>query len=208
MTIELYFEQLRNRLETAGDPERAQGQMWYMRHQFEYFGLRAPEWLAIAKDHFKQFAIPEGEQLKAFVRLCYQDDHREMQYIAIEAMERSMKKLDAPWIEFLEQLILEKSWWDSVDWLAKLVGMHFVRHPELIRPVTSRWMDSGERWLQRVAIIFQLRYKEKTDAELMFEYILLVADSKEFFLQKGAGWALRQYSKTNPDAVREFVAAH
>lgn len=55
-------------------------------------------------------------------------------------------------------------------------------------------------------MIFQLMYKEKTDKELMFKYIRQVAGSKEFFLQKGAGWALRQYSRTNPEAVKKFVA--
>ena len=66
-------------------------------------------------------------------------------------------------------------------------------------------MDSGNIWLQRVCLIFQLAYKEKTDEALMFEYVRRVADSKEFFLQKGAGWALRQYSRTNPEVVRQFV---
>ena len=66
-------------------------------------------------------------------------------------------------------------------------------------------MASGQLWLQRVCLIFQLTYKEKTDAELLFRYVRQVADSKEFFLQKGAGWALRQYSKTDPAAVRNFL---
>jgi len=122
-------------------------------------------------------------------------------------VQKTLKAKAPEFIEFLEELILANSWWDTVDWISKLVGMHFKRFPQLIVPVTERWMDSGNFWLQRVCLIFQLSYKEKTDADLMFKYVRRVADSKEFFLQKGAGWALRQYSRTNPEAVREFLAS-
>ncbi len=128
-----------------------------------------------------------------------------MHYFALETVQKTLKKQPAEFIDFLEELICTRSWWDSVDWLAKLVGLHFKLYPALIQPVTERWVSSGNMWLQRVSMIFQLTYKEKTDAELMFGYIRRLAHSKEFFIQKGAGWALRQYSKTNPEAVAHFV---
>jgi 3-methyladenine DNA glycosylase AlkD len=59
--------------------------------------------------------------------------------------------------------------------------------------------------LQRVCLIFQLTYRDKTDFGLMKKYILQLAGSKEFFLQKGAGWALRQHSRTDPVGVTDFV---
>ena len=86
-----------------------------------------------------------------------------------------------------------------------LPHVHFKRYPELILPITQRWMDSGELWLQRVCLIFQLTYKENTDSTLLFGYIRRVAGSKDFFLQKGAIWALRQYARTNRDAVRAYA---
>ena len=150
--------------------------------------------------------LPQGEDLKQLVRLCFSDDHREMHYFALETVQKTLKTQPAEFIGFLEELILTRSWWDTVDWINKLVGIHFGRFPGLILPVTECWMASGNIWLQRVCMIFQLSYKAKTDAELLFKYVRQVADSKEFFLQKGAGWALRQYSRTNPEAVREFVA--
>jgi 3-methyladenine DNA glycosylase AlkD len=85
------------------------------------------------------------------------------------------------------------------------VGIHFQRFPHLIQPITERWMASGNMWLQRVCIIFQLKYKTKTDYELLAKYILAVADSKEFFLRKAAGWALRDSSRHNPTFVVDFV---
>lgn len=205
ITPQEYYTRVCDSFREHGNPETAQMQMWYMRHQFDYFGLKMPQWSALTKTIHQQNGIPEGENLKNLVRLAFDDAHREMQYFGLETIQKTLKKQPEGFIDFLEELICNRSWWDTVDWLAKLVGIHFKRFPELIRPVTERWMDSGNFWLQRVCLIFQLAYKEKTDAELMFAYIRRVAHSKEFFLQKGAGWALRQYSRTNPEAVENFV---
>lgn len=207
LSPDTYYHLVREAFRAQGKPDVAEGQMAYMRHQFAYFGLKMPAWTALTKDLLKTHGLPEGTALQALVRLCFADEHREMQYFALECVQKSMKKQPAGFIHFLEELICSKSWWDTVDWMAtKMVGVHFQRHPELIRPVTERWMASGQLWLQRVCLIFQLKYKEKTDTELLFRYIRQVAGSKEFFLQKGAGWALREYSKTNPEAVRHFLA--
>ncbi|MBK9015431.1 MAG: DNA alkylation repair protein [Saprospiraceae bacterium] len=143
--------------------------------------------------------------MKTLARLCFEDEHRELQYFALEMVQKTLKKQPAEFIDFLEELIITKSWWDTVDWLAKLVGIHFKKHPQLIVPTTERWMASGNFWLQRVCLIFQLTYRDKTDFDLMKKYILHLASSKEFFLQKGAGWALRQHSRTDPQGITDFV---
>jgi 3-methyladenine DNA glycosylase AlkD len=109
----------------------------------------------------------------------------------------------------LEELIGVRSWWDTVDFLApKLAGPLLLRYPELIGTYPGRWIESDNIWYQRSAILFQLDYKQQTDAQRLFDYIRRRADSREFFVQKAAGWALRQYSKTAPDAVREFIAGN
>ncbi|MEM8908748.1 MAG: DNA alkylation repair protein, partial [Bacteroidota bacterium] len=167
-----------------------------------------PVWLPLSKQFFKEHGCFEGDQLIQFVRLCFEEDHREVHYLAIEMVQQQIKQQAASFIDFLEEMILKKSWWDSVDWISKLVNIHFQRYPEQVCRVTARWMESNSIWLQRVAIIFQRYSKTATDEQLLFDYILQVADTKEFFLQKGAGWALRDYSKVNPQAVIDFVADH
>ncbi|MBC7776303.1 MAG: DNA alkylation repair protein [Phycisphaerae bacterium] len=200
-----YYLLVRNTFRAHGNPDVALGQMAYMRHQFEYFGLKMPAWMALTKIIHTQNGIPEGEDLKSLIRLCFEDEHREMHYFALETLQKTLNKQPSECIEFLEELILTRSWWDTVDWINKLVGLHFRRYPDLIKPVTERWMDSGHIWLQRVCLIFQLTYKDKTNTALLFGYVQRLAGSKEFFLQKGAGWALRQHAKIDPAAVVEFV---
>jgi 3-methyladenine DNA glycosylase AlkD len=205
---EAYCRLVSEQFRQAGDPDYAQKQMDYMRNQFEFFGLPAPKWVAISKQIHTQYGIPEGDELYQLVRLCFEADQREMHYFGLQTLEKTIKKQPAEAIDFLEELILSRSWWDTVDWINKLVGIHFKRHPALIQPVTERWMASGQIWLQRICLIFQLTYKEKTDTILLFTYIRQLAETKEFFLQKAAGWALRQYSKYNPEAVRDFIQSH
>lgn len=201
-----YFKTVQDLFLEKGRPEVAFFQMKYMRNQFPFFGLKAPEWMALAKEVIAENGIPQGEDLKTLVRLCYDDEHREMQFFGLELIQRSINKQPENYVHFLEELITTKSWWDTVDWIAaKMVGTHLKRYPNLVPAFPDRLIESDNIWLQRTAILFQLKYKKDTDAALLFRYILRRAGSREFFVQKGAGWALREYSKTDPDAVRHFI---
>jgi len=190
------------------DPLRAEKQMAYMRHQFEYCGLGAAKWYPMAKKIFVDHGMYTGKKLKTFVEGCYDQSYREVVYVGIEMMQR-MLPLQAPsWISVLEKCITTQSWWDTVDWLAKLVGIFFRQYPELQSEYAYRWIESENIWLQRVAIIHQIFYKEKTNEKLLFDMIRRRAGSKEFFIRKACGWSLRVYSKTKPDQVIKFVENH
>ena len=205
MKPEKYIVHVKRIYQEKGNHEIAEGQMKYMRYKFEYYGLKASTWVGLLKDIFRDLGIYEGEELKTFVRRCMDDEYREINYAGLQMLEKRMKKNPENFLDFYEELIQTKSWWDTVDWIRKMVGVHFQRFPHLIIPATEKWMDSDNIWLQRICLIFQLTYKEKTDFELMKKYILQLAGSKEFFIQKGAGWALRQYSKTNAQGVVGFI---
>jgi len=200
-----YLEKIKANFEEKGNPEVAEKQMKYMRNQFAYYGLKAPVWLPITKKLLKEEGIPLGDDLKTLARLCYEDEYREVNYFGIEMVQKVLKKQEEDFLNLLEEQILEKSWWDTVDWIAKLVGIHFLRYPHLIKPTTEKWMATNNFWLQRTSIIFQLFYREKTDTDLLFKYIKQIAHSKEFFLQKAAGWALRQHSRTDAEIVIDFI---
>ena len=104
-------------------------------------------------------------------------------------------------------MITEKSWWDSVDTAAKyLLGEYLIAFPNETNKVIDRFSDSENMWLNRSAILFQLSYKQKTNADFLFRECIKHAHSKEFFIQKAIGWALRQFARHDPDWVRNFVA--
>lgn len=187
------------------DPLRAEKQMAYMRNQFEYCGLGASKWYPMAREILSTHGMYSGPQLRSFVEGCFDQSYREVLYVGIEMMQRMLLHQNKSWIKVLEKCIVTHSWWDTVDWLSKLVGFHFQKFPELQKEYAYRWIESDNMWLQRTAIIHQLFYKENTNEELLFEMIRHQAGNKEFFIRKACGWALRQYSKTNPQAVISFV---
>lgn len=199
---------MKSLFEAAANPEIAVGQMNYMRNHFLFYGIKTPERRALIKDFFATAGYPHQSSLGQLLLDCFEDDYREMHYFALDLAQRRLKYQEASFIHVLEQLITTNSWWDTVDWLASITGEHLKRYPELILPRNQQWMNSGHLWLQRVAIIFQLKYKEKTNKDLLFSNISQLSASKEFFIQKAAGWALRAYAQTNPDEVIEFVHSH
>ncbi len=178
----------------------------YMKGQFEYFGIKSPERKALKKEFLDQYGLPDKDQLEKIVKDCWHLPQREYQYVIMEVLGRLTKKAAISRIDLYESLLENKSWWDTVDYIASnLVGVHLKMYPDLIKPYTEKWMDSGNMWLKRTAILFQLKYKKETDLVLLSGYIHRLQGSKEFFINKAIGWILREYSKTDRDWVIHFV---
>ncbi|MDD3876127.1 MAG: DNA alkylation repair protein [Bacteroidales bacterium] len=203
-----YVTELENIFQLNANDENAFWMAKYMKNKCAFYGLKKP----LRADLFKEFSQlhkpPPPEKLEELCLMLWNIPEREMQYVAMELLFKYRKYTHTNTIKFYEQLITEKSWWDTVDLIAaKLVGFYFLKFPEMILPVTQSWMASGNMWLQRSCILFQLQYKNKTDIELLASYIEDCKSSKEFFLQKAIGWILREYAKTNPDWVLQYVSS-
>jgi 3-methyladenine DNA glycosylase AlkD len=139
---------------------------------------------------------------------CWKRPEREYQYVACGYLRRHVVRCSPAFIETAERLILTKSWWDTIDELSQnVVGPLVADHGEL-RTTMDRWIDADDVWLARSAILHQNRFKTRTDSNLLFSYCLHRAADREFFIRKAIGWALREYSKTDADAVIEFVRAN
>lgn len=200
---------LRQKFNENINPQNALQMKAYMRNQYDFFGLKAPAQVEIRQEFLKAEGLPEIAHLPELIRELWEQPEREFQHFGMALTEKYSKKTDAGFIQTLEWMIVTKSWWDTVDFIAaNLVGAHFKRFPELIPAYTEKWMNSGNFWLQRSALLFQLKYKKQTDLGLLFGFIERLSDSREFFIRKAIGWALREYSKTDPEIVIQFVNSH
>jgi len=124
----------------------------------------------------------------------------------MEFLNKSAKKADEKIIELYVYTITHKSWWDTVDFItSNLVGTYLKRFPEQRKTLTSQWMKSENMWLQRTCLLFQLKYKSETNTEILHQFISQLSGSNAFFIRKAIGWILREYSKTNPDFVINYV---
>lgn len=192
--------------EKHADPKKAAQMRAYMKDQFEYLGLPSPLRRELTKQFFNENKYPEPEDVIPLVETCWQMPNREYKYFALELLVKMKKKLGHDAIHLYEKLITNQGWWDTVDLIApSLVGYHLLQHPGERAAYVNKWILSGNIWLQRSAILFQLKYRTETDTRLLTSVILRLKDSKEFFIRKAIGWILREYSKTDPDFVVRFV---
>lgn len=195
--------------EQHANPEYAGRMKGYMKNQFEYIGLPSPLRKELAKTLYAEHGYPEPKELNDVVQQAWELPYREYKYFAMELMVRMKKKAGHDAIFLYEDLITRDSWWDTIDLLApSLVGYHMQQYPEERTKYINKWISSGNMWLQRSCVLFQLKYKLETDTRLLCSIILKLKDSKEFFIRKAIGWALREYSKTDPGFVVRFVQTH
>ena len=201
-----YIKPLKKLFEQNADPTQAPAMKKYMRDQFEYLGIKTPQSTALQKEFYAEHGLPDIADLNAILRDLWALPQREFQYVAIGLLSKLDKKLPPEFVDTMEYLITTKSWWDTVDSIAgRTVGVHFKRYPAIKKMYLTRWRRSENFWLRRTTILFQLNYKEETDFDLLCDIIRENLGSKEFFINKAIGWALRQYARTNPKAVKKFV---
>jgi 3-methyladenine DNA glycosylase AlkD len=193
----------------AAEPENAAAMSKYMRGQFPFLGIKSPARRVLQRELLATVGPPASEDdLAELSRHLWEPPEREFQYAACDILSRYAKLLGPGFLAPARTLITAKSWWDTVDALAAAVVSGIVlRNPECVATM-DRWVESENLWLRRTALIHQLRFKERTDTERLFRYCLARAGETDFFIRKAIGWALRQYSWTDPDAVAAFVAAH
>lgn len=195
---------LREALEKVADPEKALGMRAYMKDHFFYIGVQSDKRNAILKEW-----IPSVRHLNYWelIFALWDEQEREFQYVALELLKkRRPKDFQPDDLYKIRELIISKSWWDTVDLLASdTLGKFLKQYPEYTTQIVKDYRNSENMWLMRSTLIFQLKYKDKTDFELLRALILEFKGIKEFFIQKAIGWSLRQYSKTDPAAVRNFL---
>ncbi len=203
-----YIVRLTAVFEKNANPNDAAPMKAYMKDRFEFYGLKSPLRRMLTKQFIVECGKPDIAQIEEIVFDLFAQPQRELHYAAIELCGTTRKDWTAGTISLFEKLALTNSWWDTVDGINSIcLKPFFLAFTESRSETTQRWIDSGNIWLQRLSLIFQLRYKEKTDTGLLSRNILQLNDSNEFFVQKAIGWILRDYGFTNPVWVKEFVAS-
>ncbi|AKU21112.1 DNA alkylation repair protein [Massilia sp. NR 4-1] len=195
------FASLSAALQAAALRDKAAEMRAYMRNQFDFLGLPTPLRRATAKPWLKAQKGSGAAALLQQANRLWELPQREYQYLAIDLLAMHWKELSPQELPALLALARQKSWWDTVDGLASLVG-------QVLRG-SHEGMDEAlahqDFWLRRIALLHQLGWRDRVDEARLFRYCLNQAHEPEFFIRKAIGWALRDYARHRPQAVRAFL---
>ncbi|MET7699412.1 DNA alkylation repair protein [Streptomyces sp. NPDC005485] len=200
------LERLTATYAAAADPRRAASMQAYMKDIAPFLGLTTPERRALSRVVVDGTPRPGEADCTALALRCWQLPEREYQYFAVDYLRRHVKRLSSGFLPVARHLVSTVSWWDTVDLLACHVVGGLVTADPALKADMDAWIEDDDLWVARTALLHQLRYKDATDTERLFAYCLCRSGHPDFFIRKAIGWCLREYAKTDPDAVRGFVA--
>lgn len=204
-----FISELEIELNFHRDSKNASKMENYMKNNFPFLGIKTEKRRDLLKSVYEKNSIEIKENYRKITWELFQQKEREFHYCAIDLISKEIKKkfiFDDN--RLIEKLIITNSWWDTVDFIAKyILGGYLQQFPNETFSVIERFSNADNMWLNRSAIIFQLSYKEKTNFDLLKSECEKHKHSSEFFIQKAIGWALRDYSRFNPNAVKEYVTS-
>ena len=205
-----FINQLKIAYKANSNPEFAAQMKAYLRDQFEFYGIKTKPRRDLLKATVDKNKEEVSTNVRAISKVLFNSKYRELQYCGVELFEKHLKKkYRKDDIDQIEYFITTNSWWDTVDFIAKqILGAYLKQFPEDIEAIILKFSASKNMWLNRSAILFQLGYKEHTNETLFYNLCLQHKHSDEFFIQKAIGWALREYGKTNPESVLNFVKSN
>jgi len=195
--------------EQNANADNARAMEAYMKNNFPFWGIKTELRRSLVAPFILEFKSMTAPEQKAIISALWSKPQREFHQAALDLAAKIVKKTNLTWLPFWEDKLMSNAWWDSVDYIApSLIGPLLIEKPDLQEKYAWEWMESAYLWKQRAALIFQIKYRTKTSQKLLFDLVLSCADSKEFFLRKGSGWALREYGKYAPLEVSTFVHNH
>ena len=205
MTIQ-DIQKIQSIYENYRNLEQAKKMAAYMKNKFPFLGVPSPLRNELNKSLFQELGQVDLINLEPLVLKLWALPEREYQYLAINLISKLKNKLTPSHLEFILELIVDKSWWDTIDALApNFIGSILGNYPDLQEEYIPIWTKSENIWINRTAILFQLKYKNETNFNLLTHIIDTLKHKNEFFVKKAIGWALREYSKTEPKLVESYI---
>jgi 3-methyladenine DNA glycosylase AlkD len=198
----------RSGLAELADPVAAPQMQRYMKSALPFYGAKAPAVRVLLRQLVADHPLESRADWADTVRALYDEaGHREERYVALGIAGHRRYRLhrDHAALPLYQHLAVLGAWWDLVDTVASHVGEILMRDRESTEPVVREWATDPDPWLRRVAILSQLKHRTATDTALLAAALDANLDERAFFIRKAIGWALREYSKTDPEWVRDYV---
>jgi 3-methyladenine DNA glycosylase AlkD len=202
--MNLEIEEIRAKLFGLADKERAENSKRYLKSPYEFYGLKVPEIRKIVKEYKN---IEFYSALNLFDELWKSGNHEEMSF-ALYLLSSYVKEHPTEIWKFLLERIEKAKSWDHIDELSShILGKILLERIDLISDI-KKLSESKNPWLRRTSIVStcQLIGKNKIELTLRLAEKLIYDDN--IYVQKGAGWMLREAGKKNRVAIKDFILMH
>jgi len=198
------IEQIREQLKKLGDKNKAEFNKRYLKSPYEFYGLRVPEIRKLVKEYKK---LEFHSALNLFDELWNSGNHEEMSF-ALYLLENYVKKYSEYIWKFLLARIEKAKTWDHVDELSShILGVILAEDIRIMNEIKPLF-ESRNPWLRRISIVSTYPLIKKNKIELTLRLAEKLVYDKDIYVQKGAGWMLREVGKKNRLALREFIIIH
>jgi len=199
---------LRDELNRLRNPEKAPAMQAYMKTDQPFYGVQSGPRRKSFKAIAKRFKIDDRATYRQVIFELWHGEYREEMYMALEVVEHYKTLRDIQSWPIYEALVFTATNWDTLDWIATKLVSPLVFHHREFEDELVRWSKSDNFWVRRASILAHLHHKDETNTRLLGDTILSLSHEKEFFIRKAIGWVLRDYARTNPEWVRQFVTKH
>lgn len=196
-------ENIREELAKLGDKKRAISIKKYLKSPYSFYGIKVPDIRKFACEYHDDFY----SALNIFDDLWKDGNHEEMSFALYILSKYANEDPDYLW-KFLSERIEKIKTWDHADELSThIIGkilennLHFMKE---IKEIS----ESKNPWLRRISIVstYPLIKNDKIDWTLRLAEKLVYDNN--IYVQKGAGWMLREVGKKNRLALRDFLMMH
>ena len=197
---------VRMRYLAVADARKAAEMAAYMKTDMPFYGVQKPMREAVSKELLVRFPIDSRARYEKAILALWEQPHREDKYTAIALARSYPDFMTVSAVPLYKRLIRDGAWWDLVDEIAvHLVGHVLLQQRKSMKPEIEKWIIHTDLWMRRGALLCHMSHKKKTDEKQLFRHCLKAAGDDEPFIRKAIGWALREYAKTSPGAVKRFL---
>jgi len=198
------INEVREKLKAVSNPEKIDFIKNYLKSPYEFYGIRVPDSRKIAGEYKK---LDINKVYSLFDDLWNSGNHEEMS-LAIHILQQYKKKFDYNTWKFLRLRLNKAVTWDHIDWLATDIFAEILKNNLSLMREIKELAISKNPWERRLAIeaTYKLIKKEKLELTFLLAEKLVYDDNE--YVQKGAGWMLREAGKRNRLALRDFILIH
>lgn len=198
---------INRKLAQISDPDRGQIQKKYLKSPFLFYGVSRSDMKAIAREVKRKWPDISQREILDLCSQLWEQEHHECKSIAIDLLNLCPGHIDNKVLGLIDHMIDTATGWDHIDEIAiRLVGRLLIKDKNNFAYL-AECGKSPNFWKRRVSIIAQLKlYKTNHfNREFFFTACAEHLHEKEFFIRKAIGWGLRELSKSDPNAVFEFI---